>query len=106
MGTVDKTVAGNGISGVGAGISRIDAPFYNHSIARASAGTLQIAGGGITGSSLEAAAGARVLLTTSEYVPNAATWNGAVTGQLITATTTLTNHGPGSVPAVVHPAHP
>src|SRR5262249_49262982 len=90
QGTVDKTGGGNGIGGIGPNSSRIDVPFFNHSVARASVGTLQIAGGGLTGSSLDTAAGARVLLS-SDYTLNGATWTGAGTGQVSGGITTLTN---------------
>src|SRR5262249_25270227 len=101
MGTVEKTGAGNGVSGVGAGISRIDVPFINHSVARASAGTLDLRGGGITASSLEAAAGARILLT-SDYTLNGSTWSGGGTGDTSSATTTLTNDVAVSVGTFLH----
>jgi PKD repeat protein len=101
MGTIDKTGAGNGISGAGVGVSRIDAPLYNHSTVRASSGTVEIHGGGITGSSLDVGAGARILLS-SDYTLDSATWSGAGTGQVITATTTLTNNVSVTVSNFLH----
>src|SRR5207244_2880200 len=47
-GTVEKTGAGNGVSGVGGSVSRIDVPFINHGDAQAKVGTLQLSGGGVT----------------------------------------------------------
>src|SRR5262249_50976525 len=101
MGTVEKTGAGNGVSGVGLGISHIDVPFINHSVARASAGTLRLAGGGITASSREGAAGARILLT-SFYTLDAPPLRGGGTEKVSTATTTLTNDVAVTVGTFLH----
>jgi PKD repeat protein len=100
-GTVDKTGAGNNISGVGAGISRIDAPLFNQGVVRASVGTLQIAGTGVTTSNLNAAAGAR-LLVSGTYTLDGATWSGAGTGEVSSGTTTLTNNVTATVATLVH----
>ena len=100
-GTLDKTGAGNGISGAGAGVSRIDAPLTNPGLVRASAGTLQINGVGVTTGTLAAQAGARLMLS-GNYLLDGATWSGAGTGEVSSSTTTLSNNVTATVAYFVH----
>src|SRR5258706_4218758 len=101
MGTLEKTGAGNAVSGVGPGVSRIDVPLINHSVTRASAGTLDIHGGGITASSLDVGAGALMRLSL-DYTLAGATWSGSGTGQVSGGTTTVSNNVIATGATVLH----
>src|SRR5439155_2544862 len=101
LGTLEKSGAGNGVSGVGAGVSRIDVPLINHSVTRASAGTLDIHGGGITASSLDVAAGALLRLSL-DYTLDGATLKIVGTHVGSPGTRPLSNHVMATVATFLH----
>jgi PKD repeat protein len=101
LGTVVKTGGGENVSGAGKLVTRIDTPLFNYGTARASVGTLQLAGGGTTTGTLDTAAGAQILLTGSGTLAGAII-SGGGTGQVSTATTTLSNSVSATVATFLH----